>query len=154
MWSTIHMFILLFQVMIFIEMGLVLIAQVSLALFGLSSHLAFWLTMCAFGFTAGPVYPSGMAFIDRYITMTPAAFSILDIGIGIGALFSTWLTGFIFQRETSVDLFYVSLGCGVGITVVLIIMQILGSINGDRYDRARQQLNASTIQDVEPLIDT
>ena len=135
-------------------MALVLASQVALVLWGLTSQTLFWCTVTVFGFTAGPIYPSGMAFIDRYLTMTPLAFSLLDIGIGVGAVLSNWLTGFMYEHHGAQLLFNVSLACGVAITVTLAAMQITGYRHGDRYEREGRRIEAGNVQDIEPLITT
>ena len=136
-------------------MALALTSQVALVLWGLQSQVLFWCTTVAFGFTAGPTFPSGMAFIDRYLNMTPLAFSLLDVGIGVGAIVSNWLTGYLYQHHGAQLLFVVSLACGVAMTIILVAMQLIGSRHGDRYERERQRQETGNIQDVtEPLIQT
>lgn len=114
----------------------------AMVLVGLNSKLNFWLTMCFYGIFTGPVFPSGMAWCDRYVQMTATAFAVLDIGIGVGLFFFSWLYGYLLNKhpDNVVVIYYVGLGCAVLSLILLVIMQIRGSLHGDRYKMQQESI--------------
>ena len=111
----------------------------SLAFLGLDSQLNFWICICLAGFFAGPLVPTTMTWMDRYIEMTSLAFASLSIGLSLGGFLFNWIAGYVFQHKQPVDLYYISLGCAFAVTVIVIVGQVLGSCHGDRYEKMKRE---------------
>ena len=130
-------------------------AHTALMTVGLRSAISYTTCICLSGFFAGPLIPSAMTWMDRYIEMTAFAFAFMSVGMSVGGFLSNWLSGTIFQNEGAHQLFVWSVSCGVALTVLVVIGQILGCIHGDRYHAMKKQLQAArskTEEDCEPLI--
>ena len=124
-----------------------LAVHTSLLVVGLDSPLNYWLCICLSGFFAGPLVPSTMTWMDRYIEMTALAFASLSIGLATGGFVTAWISGEIFQYSDPVYLYVISLSCGVVIVLLVIVGQILGSLHGDRYHKMQQQ----RLEQTEPV---
>ena len=130
-----------------------LAVHISLVLIGLDSATTYWVCICLSGFFAGPIVPSTMTWMDRYIEMTALAFASLSIGLTLGGFVTNWISGDIFQYDDPVYLYVYSLSCGVAIVILVVIGQILGSIHGDRYKKMKEQREqAVDIADRERVI--
>ena len=140
------------KIIVFLEICLQLSTVIAFVLFGLSTRLVFIVLLCLSSFFMSPVYPSVMAWTDRYIEVSGLVVGVIDTGIGVGALISTYISGVIFQRFGAQSLFYFALTCASLVLVVLTSMQIGGGIHGDRYKA--QIVNAQYAEDDEksPLI--
>ena len=135
------------KIILFLEICLQLCTVIAFVLFGLSTKLVFVVLLCLCSFFMSPVYPSVMAWTDRYIEVSGLVVAVIDTGIGVGALISTYISGVIFQRFGAQSLFYFALTCASLVLVVLTSMQIGGGIHGDRYKA--QIVNAQCAEDDE-----
>ena len=135
------------KIILFLEICLQLCTVIAFVLFGLSTKLVFVVLLCLCSFFMSPVYPSVMAWTDRYIEVSGLVVAVIDTGIGVGALISTYISGVIFQRFGAQSLFYFALTCASLVLVVLTSMQIGGGIHGDRYKA--QIVNVQCAEDDE-----
>ncbi len=99
-----------------------------LANFG--SPTEFWIMTCLNGFFSGPTYPSGIAWMNKYITVSAVAVAVLDLGVGTAILTFSWLSGYVYQYYAKIDLIYLSgAGC-LWLLLLLTIAQIAVLIHG------------------------
>ena len=153
-WGLLSHFIPI-TVILLLELAFEVGCYTSLASIGLNSLPALWTLACTSAFFMTPVYPTVMAWADRYIKVTGAVVAIIDIGIGSGTFTSSWMSGVIYQRMGAQAFFYWVFACACSLCFILLIMQIVGSIHGDRYEKeeiSTSSNNAETVDEKSPLI--
>ena len=137
------------QAIVFIQMFFILIATVTLLLWGLEYAVVYWVATCVFNTFSSPLFPSVLAWADKYVQMTAVAVAVVDVATGIGALVFTWLAGYVFDYKTNgaAWILYLTLGCTVAMTLFMVAMQILGSCHGNRFESSE-----NTEEDDEALL--
>ena len=143
--------ILSIQVIVFIQVFFTLAAQIMLLIWGLESVIIFWVGSCVFNTFSSPCFPSVLAWADKYVKMTAVAVALVDISTGTGSFIFAWLAGYVFQyKENGAQwVLYLSTGCGVVMTLVMIALQILASCHGNRFETSED--SAQNNEDEEPL---
>ncbi|XP_064601001.1 sodium-dependent glucose transporter 1B-like [Liolophura sinensis] len=109
-------------------------------------HLYLWVFSCLVAFFFGPIYPSGVAWVDRYVPMYGLVVAVFDLGDGVGAFASNSLSGYLISNLGPHSLLYFTFFVAVGLCVNIIIAQMIGSLRGDRHklnkDKTTQQQHA------------
>ena len=129
-------------------------SQVFLVLFDFHSHTQFTVAVLVFGFCSGPIFPSGMSWMDRYLRMSNLAYAFLSVGSSIGGFFFSWLAGQLFENKPVISIFYLSLSCCVAALAVLVAMQVVAARRGDRFrDVTQEQVSSDVETSHEPNCD-
>ena len=126
-----------------------IIANVALVIFSLKSRPNFWLTTTAFAFMAGPLFPSGYTWIDRYVPMTGFTYGVLNAGVGLGGFLFQWVAGYIYNYKSHENLLYLSLSCSISLMVLMIVTQCIGTQHGDRYSKEAMVVEVTIEGDTE-----
>ena len=92
-----------------------------------------WIFCAALGFFTGPIFPSCFGWANRYIEMTSTAQMVAQIGGSVGDVAFMAGVGFSYQNYGPFVIWLYIVAMAVGITVLSWIMQILGSLHGDRF---------------------
>ena len=124
-----------------------LVMHIVMALFALESTTLLWSLSCVTGFMLGPTYPSVISWYNRYVEMTGMLVAVADIGVGFGTTSSTWLSGFLFQYKGPEFVFYMLVAAGVAVCLVLVPMQIVFAVKGERFNRECEHMIGGNIQD-------
>ena len=132
------------EVVLFFEILGNLAAVLGMAIWGLNSTVFLWIFATLFGFFAGPIYPGGLAWMNKYMDVSAVAIAVLDLGVGVGALVFPWASGYLYQHKHARDVIYLSLGANVFLLLILTMAQIIVCIRGDT-----SQINVGTGQGEE-----
>jgi len=125
--SLIHM-----KYVIFIE-GVGNLISALVLFFYSDNHTALWLFVSCFGLFTGPIYPSGVAWTNRYIILTATGVMIPSIASGISDIsFLPTFGHFVELLGIRVMTIFL-LGYGVIICVLPFIMQSVACTRGDRF---------------------
>ena len=92
-----------------------------------------WVFSTALGFFTGPIFPAYFAWANRYIEMTSVAQMVAQIGGSVGDVAFMAAVGFSYQNYGPFVIWSYLLSMAISITVLSWIMQIFGSLHGDRY---------------------
>ena len=133
-WAILSHFISI-KFIAFCELTLQVVSFICLALFGLKSQLSFSILVCVCSFFMQPLYPALMAWSNRYIEVTGLVVAVIDTGIGIGYLLSSWISGIVYQRFGAQSILYFSLSCSAVVLAIAILMQVRSSYHGDRFNK-------------------
>ena len=111
-------------------------SQLFLVFLDVNSHTQFTIGVLVFAFVSGPMFPSGMSWMDRYLRMNNMAYALISAGNSVGGFFFSWLAGQLFEKRSGsmLAIFYLSLASCLLAFVVTIVMQVLASRRGDRFD--------------------
>lgn len=102
-------------------------------------HLYLWVFSCLVAFFFGPIYPSGVAWVDRYVPMYGLVVAVFDLGDGVGAFASNSLSGYLISKLGPHSLLYFTFSVAVSLCVNIIIAQIIGSRRGDRHKPSKDK---------------
>ena len=87
------------------------------------------------GFFVGPLYPSGVAWANRYITMTGLAYTITLIGASLAGVSFTVAIGWYFEHKGPGAIWYFVIGYSCVACVTAIMMHLVARTRGDKYER-------------------
>ena len=122
------------KVLIFLEAGGSMIS--ALVLYFYSSNITIiWVFSCISGFFVGPLYPTGIAWANRYITLTGVAYTITLIGGGLAGVSFTVAVGWLFENEGPEPMLYFVLGYSALACVLATAMHLVARTRGDKYER-------------------
>jgi hypothetical protein len=141
------------QVLVFTQMFGVLASITITAVWGLQIVTVFWVGNCAFGLFFSPLFPSVLAWSDKYVKMTGVAFGLVNVSQGVSGFIFTWLSGYLLQYKGIPFLLYFSVGCGVVTTIILIILQVLGSFHGNRFVNVAERNEPQAEMDYDTLVE-
>jgi len=84
-----------------------------------------WAFACISGFFIGPLYPTGISWANRYITLTGVAYTITLVGGGMAGVSFTVAIGWFFQHNGPKPMLYFVIGysalaCALAISMHLV----------------------------------
>lgn len=106
-----------------------------------------WVACAALGFFTGPIIPSAFAWTNRYIEVTAVAQMVPQIGAAVGDVIILSLLGHNYHHFGPIVIWSFEMGMAAGICLIAIIMQIFGSLHGDRYDNIKDTDAVSEVTD-------
>ncbi|XP_064600804.1 sodium-dependent glucose transporter 1A-like [Liolophura sinensis] len=125
------------KIMIFVEFVGSLGSLLSMLFLGFSSKVGMWVSACLLGIFSAPIWPSGLAWADRYVRVKASVVAVTDVGAGIGGSICMWVAGHLVQlNRTHVYLCVASSGCACAIIIVT-LLQIYGYRQGDRHAKRK-----------------
>ena len=113
--------------------------QIVMIFYALNSVTYFWVLCCAMSIFIGPVYPSMLGWVDRYIEMNGVIMAMIQVGLGTGGLSGMFLTNYVFQRFHAQAVMYLALLYGTGLATVFIPLQIIAHLRGTRDQQGDYQ---------------
>jgi len=122
------------KIFIFIEGLGSLAAGLVLFFFG-SNKTVLWASVCVAGIFIGPCYPSGLAWANRYMTVTAVGVTVLSIGAGVSDLTFLPAVGSTVDSVGISAMTAFALGFGVVCAALPIAMQGVACTRGDRFER-------------------
>ena len=97
-----------------------------------NNPLGFGIFCLLFGFCRSPLYPTTVAWGNRYMEITAMVIGLMNIGSGLGGLVIQWLTGYLFQNAGPRTLLYSSLSLTFIVAFIYVIMQYTAYQHGTR----------------------
>ena len=85
------------------------------------------------GFFLGPIIPSAFAWANRYIELTSTSQIIPQIGAAFGDVGSLMAVGYSYQQYGPYIIWSYQIAFTSAICVIAWLMQITGTLHGDRY---------------------
>lgn len=122
------------KVLIFIEAGGNLISALVLY-FNPSNMTVIWIFSCVSGFFVGPLYPSGIAWANRYITMTGVAYTITLVGGSLAGVSFTVAIGWFFEHKGPGAFMAFVLGYSALACFLAVCLHLVARTRGDKYER-------------------
>ena len=124
------------KIIIFLEAGGNLLSAMVLLL-NPSNTIVVWTFSCVSGFFVGPLYPSGIAWANRYLTMTGLAYTITLIGGSLAGVSFTVAIGWYFEHRGPGAFWYFVLGYSMIACATAVCMHLVARTRGDKYERER-----------------
>lgn len=132
------------KALIFLEAGGNLISALVLYIFSTNVTVV-WAFAGVSGFFVGPLYPTGIAWANRYLNMTGIAYTITLLGGGLAGLSFTVAIGYLFEHEGPKPMLYFVLGYSILSCALAISMHLVARTRGDKYERERRNTSAEKI---------
>ena len=122
------------KLLLFIQVMTALVLSFCLMFSGMSSAIALAVTSCLLNFMLDPIYPSIMAWADRFIIVTGSVVAIIDIGIGLGEFVALFIAGVFFQNRGSQSILTLCFLLTALVVLVYIPLQAVSWRHGDRHE--------------------
>lgn len=132
------------KVLLFLEAGGNLLSALVL-LFNPSNTLIVWIFSCVSGFFVGPLYPTGIAWANRYLTMTGVAYTITLIGGSLAGVSLTVAIGWFFEHKGPEAFWYFVIGYSAIACISAVCMHLVARTRGDKYEREERQADSDEI---------
>ncbi|XP_067934027.1 sodium-dependent glucose transporter 1-like isoform X2 [Watersipora subatra] len=114
----------------------------TLVLFFLRDNITIlWIFCSALGFFTGPIIPSAFAWANRYIEVTSTAQIVPQIGAAVGDVGFLMAVGYSYESYGPYTLWSYQLALASSICLVSWLLQIIGSLHGDRYKDTQPETN-------------
>ena len=126
-WFTVQ--VLLIACIIF-----VCLMQAGLAIWGLSEQILFAAFSCAVGFFGSPIWPAGMSWTDKYITITSTSLLLMPFGASIGGFIFNPVYGALLDDESYSVFLYIMLLASLLLFGNIFVAQLAGVKEGSRFD--------------------
>ena len=111
-------------------------AIVAIVLFIFSSNrYVLWVCVCAWGLLIGPCYPSGLAWINRYMIVTTTGVTVIEIFNGMSNILFLFIIGYFIKYEGIQVITTFVLALGVLIGTMSIVMKSAACQLGDRFKK-------------------
>ena len=117
---------------IIIEIVVNISSAAMLVAMGYSVKIVLWIFTCTFGAFLSPLFPAGMAWANQYMEMTAVVTSVAFIGSAIGAMFFSWVSGYLFEYHGPRSLMYLMLGYAVFLCLFFIFIYVLARRHGKK----------------------
>lgn len=121
------------QISLFLQIITASYFQLLLLFYGLTDVKSFWILVCLVSFFTGPTLSSFMTWSDRYIEVTGTVVAIIDIALAAGTFGTLWTSGHLYEQSGTVGVFSVGFVSGLMLLTVLVVLQIISHLKGDRY---------------------
>ncbi|XP_064600994.1 sodium-dependent glucose transporter 1C-like [Liolophura sinensis] len=129
---------------LFSEVYLTAACSAIITFYGYDKRLILWVFSCSLAFFFGPVYPSGMAWVDRYVPLYGVVVAIFDIGSGIGAFISNWMSGYLISNLGPRSLLYFTFSAAGVLCLTMLIAQFIGNSRGDRHQAIKKEITVES----------
>jgi len=92
-----------------------------------------WVLCPTMGFFIGPIIPSMFAWANNYIEVTSTAQIVPQLGAAVGDVVSLFTLGYSYKNYGPYVIWTYQLVLSAAIVATVWVMQILGSLHGERY---------------------
>lgn len=133
------------KVLIFLEAGGNLFSALMLY-FHPTNITVIWVFSCVSGFFVGPLAPTGIAWANRYITMTGIAYTITLIGGAMAGVSFTVAIGWFFEYSGPEPMLYFAIGYSALACALAVSMHLVARTRGDKYERGEAPAEEMEIQ--------
>ncbi|XP_077996296.1 sodium-dependent glucose transporter 1C-like [Glandiceps talaboti] len=126
-------------------------ASTLLVIFGDTSLSVVWGASILLGLSLATVFPSAISWAECYIKLTGKAMSTFTMAAATSEMILPYVLGLLFDAYNVMMLMYMTLALSLSSTFVYIIMQIIASCHGERYQEIQQsddEMNVNT-RDIE-----
>lgn len=114
---------------------MVLVFVVCMGLLGTQTKVYLWTFSCLANAFAAPIWAGGLAWADRYIVLSGVVLLVLNLGAGISGIIFNYLSGWLFTNADANAVMYLLFICAVIMCVLIVIMQVVGSRHGERFNK-------------------
>lgn len=119
--------------MIFVEFFGSLGSLLSVLFLGFISKPGMWASACLLGVFSAPIWPSGLAWGDRYVRVKTFVVAATDVGASIGLAACVKIAGNLVEMKQPRSYLYIACsGCVVDL-FILMAMTFFGRRHGDRH---------------------
>lgn len=122
------------RILIIIETGGCLASSIALVFLGTSGPLALWVIMPILGVFIAPLFPSGIGWANFHIDVTGIAITVFLLGGSLGGIIYLKLIGFLYEHYGPKMYLYTLLGFSIAAFVLAVLMDIVGSQHGSRFE--------------------
>ena len=122
-------------VQIFLPVAAILSSCMSFVLMvlGHKSKASFYAFSCLHQFCIAPLWGGAAPLLDKYMRVTSMVYIFSNMGSGIAAFGSSWFTGWLFANKDPRSVLYYVFACNSLVVIVLIIMILMGTKQGNRH---------------------
>jgi len=106
-----------------------------------------WVFAFLVGFWLGPLYPGGIAWANRYLTMTGVSYTFTLFGASIGGISYNMLIGWFFENKGPYVLWYFAIAMGTFVCALATSMHLIARTRGDKYEREVDEVNDIELED-------
>ena len=122
------------QVMFLVEVsGQSLFAMLTL-FWGLNGKLEFLIFNSAFSLFRDPIWPSGYAFTDRYISLYAVVVGLIDLVGKTADISFTWILGYLYEYTVKESLFYNTAVASLVLCAHLVLVTVVAVRHGNRFN--------------------
>ena len=122
------------QVMLIACIIIVCFTQAGLAIWGVSEQIPFAAFSCAVAFFGSPIWPAGMSWTDKYITVTSTSLLLMPFGGSIGGFIFNPIYGALLDDKSYSKFLYIMLLASLLLFGNMIVAQLAGVKKGSRFD--------------------
>ncbi|XP_067929707.1 major facilitator superfamily domain-containing protein 4A-like [Watersipora subatra] len=112
----------------------------------LSTRIALFSVACVSGFFVGPLYPTGIAWANRYITLTGVGYTLTLLGGAAAGVSFTVAIGWFFENTGPQPMLYFVVGYSALACSLAIFMHLVARTRGDKYERERRNRTSDTVE--------
>ena len=123
------------QQMIFVEVYGMVLWTILMAFWGHKSVTGFWTCSVLVVFFRDPIWPSAMTWADKYVVLFDIVVGLSDMSSKTSDALFAWLIGYMYEYVSMESMFYLSAAWGVVLCVLLVIMHLIATRHGSRYDK-------------------
>ena len=125
------------QVMFLVEVSGQSLFAMSTLFWGLNGKLEFLIFNSAFFLFGGPIWPSGYAFTDRYISLYAVVVALIDLVGKTVDVFYTWILGYMYEYTVKESLFYNAAVASLVLCAHLVLVTVVAVRHGNRFSSQR-----------------
>ena len=105
-----------------------------LAFVGTNNKTNLYVFACLHNAFSSPIWPGGYNWTNQYIVVSGIVFVVMTIGSGLANFIFNWIAGWLFTHRSGGDVIYVLMSCAFLTCVVIVVMQIVASKHGVRFN--------------------
>ncbi|XP_067930457.1 sodium-dependent glucose transporter 1A-like [Watersipora subatra] len=133
------------KVLTFLEAGGNMVSALVLY-FSSENVTIIWIFACVSGFFVGPLYPTGIAWANRYITLTGVGYTLTLLGGAAAGVSFTVAIGWFFENTGPQPMLYFVVGYSALACSLAIFMHLVARTRGDKYERERRNRTSDTVE--------
>ena len=111
-----------------------IIVAVVLGVWGSTVPGVIWAGFILVGVFIGQLWPTGQAWTNRYVLVTPMVMSLIQVGGSLGALIFSYINAYLFERVGSSVLPWVCLASIILTSLLTVMLQCVANTQGEIGD--------------------
>ena len=111
-----------------------IIVAVVLGVWGNSVPGVIWAGFILAGIFIAQLWPTGQAWANRYVLVTPMVMSLIQVGGSLGMLIFSYINAYLFERVGSSVLPWVCLACFILASLLTVMLQCVANTQGEIGD--------------------
>ena len=135
------------RILVMIETGGCLAGSIALMFLGTRGPLALWIIMPCLAVFIAPLFPSGIGWANYHINVTGLAITVFLLGGSFGGVSYMKLIGYLYDNYGPMTFIYTLLGYGGAAFVIAVLMNIIGSQHGSRFEWDKREASVPVTVD-------